>query len=627
MSRLLSTLALIWRLARPYFFSEDRWAGRILLGAVIALELLIVAINVMLNQWNNRFYNALQERNWDNFVWELLFFCALAAAFIVLAVYKLYLNQWLQIRWRRWMTRQYLDRWLANANHYRMQLLGDAADNPDQRISEDINLFIDRTLTLTVGLLSAIVTLLSFIVILWTLSAAAPLLLFGTSFVIPGYLVWAALLYAMVGTALTHLVGWPLVGLNFRQQRFEADFRFNLVRVRENSEQIALLRGESDEREQLLNRFGRVVGNFMQIMLRTKKLTFLTASYTQVATIFPFIVISPAYFAGTIQLGGLMQTASAFTSVQTALSFFVNAYRQLAEWRAVIARLDGFNVAVESAQAAATAKPGIEVVAAHRQGRHPDRRPCGAPAARRRAGRRRRPRHCRRANACWSPAHPARENRPCSGRSRAPGRSAQGTIHVPKGAKVMTLPQRPYFSIGTLAAAVTYPAEPGTFSTEVLAEVITAVGLPALAGRLTEEAHWNRMLSLGEQQRLGIARAILQAPDYLFLDEATASLDEVGGSRNLPAAGRAAPAHHHRVDRPPLHAVRLPRPRDCPGARWRLSPDARGRARRRRASERFTTSAWARNRDGTQLCQTKAKAPAGMPRPPPEPIESSRTYC
>ena len=525
MSRLLSTLALIWRLARPYFVSEDRWAGRILLGAVIALELLIVAINVMLNQWNNRFYNALQERNWDNFVWELLFFCALAAAFIVLAVYKLYLNQWLQIRWRRWMTRQYLDRWLANANHYRMQLLGDAADNPDQRISEDINLFIDRTLTLTVGLLSAIVTLFSFIVILWTLSTAAPLLLFGTSFVIPGYLVWAALLYAMVGTALTHLIGWPLVGLNFRQQRFEADFRFNLVRLRENSEQIALLRGESDEREQLLNRFGRVVGNFMQIMLRTKKLTFFTASYTQVATIFPFIVISPAYFAGTIQLGGLMQTASAFTSVQTALSFFIDAYRQLAEWRAVIARLDGFDIAVESGQAAAIAKPGIEVVPhtgkdAIRIDDLVVRLPQGGALV-----------------AADDLVIAAGERVLVTGSSGA-GKSTlfraiagtwpfgAGTIHVPKGSKVMTLPQRPYFSIGTLAAAVTYPAEPGTFSAEVLAEVITAVGLPALAGRLTEEAHWNRMLSLGEQQRLGIARAILQAPDYLFLDEATASLDE-----------------------------------------------------------------------------------------------------
>jgi vitamin B12/bleomycin/antimicrobial peptide transport system ATP-binding/permease protein len=524
-SRLLSTLALIWRLARPYFVSEDRWAGRILLGAVIALELSIVAINVMLNQWNNRFYNALQERNWDNFVWELLFFCALAGSFIVLAVYKLYLNQWLQIRWRRWMTRQYLDRWLANANHYRMQLLGDAADNPDQRISEDINMFIDRTLALTVGLLSAIVTLFSFVVILWTLSAAAPLHLFGNSFVIPGYLVWAALLYAMVGTTLTHLVGWPLVGLNFRQQRFEADFRFNLVRVRENSEQIALLRGETDEREQLLNRFGRVVGNFMQIMQRTKQLTFLTAGYTQIATIFPFIVISPAYFAGTVQLGGLMQTASAFTSVQGALSFFIDAYRQLAEWRAVIARLDGFNIAVESAEVAATAKPGIEL--ASHAGRDDIkindlvvRLPQGGALV-----------------AADDLVISAGERVLLTGPSGA-GKSTlfraiagtwpfgAGTIHVPKGAKVMTLPQRPYFSIGTLAAAVTYPAEPGTFGPEALAEVITAVGLPALAGRLTEEAHWNRMLSLGEQQRLGIARAILQAPDYLFLDEATASLDE-----------------------------------------------------------------------------------------------------
>ena len=353
---------------------------------------------------------------------------------------------------------------------------GDAADNPDQRISEDINLFIDRTLTLTVGLLSAIVTLFSFIVILWTLSAAAPLLLFGTSFVIPGYLVWAALLYAMVGTALTHLIGWPLVGLNFRQQRFEADFRFNLVRVRENSEQIALLRGESDEREQLLNRFGRVVGNFMQIMLRTKKLTFLTASYTQVATIFPFIVISPAYFAGTIQLGGLMQTASAFTSVQTALSFFVDAYRQLAEWRAVIARLDDYQCRVE-ARAAATAKPGIRGRRTPRQGRHPDRRPCGAPAA----------------AARWSPpttlviaagervlvtGSSGAENRPCSGRSQAL-RSAQAQSTSPKAPYDDCRSGLIFDRHACRRAKSPIRRAPGTPSTEVLAEVITAVGPPA----------------------------------------------------------------------------------------------------------------------------------------------------
>ena len=525
MSRLLSTLAIIWRLARPYFFSEDRWAGRVLLGTVIAIELSVVAINVMLNQWNNRFYNALQERNWDAFISELGFFCVLAAIYIVLAVYQLYLNQWLQIRWRRWMTQHYLDHWLAAANHYRMQLLGDAADNPDQRIAEDINMFIDRTLTISVGLLSAIVTLVSFVVILWTLSAAAPLHLFGASFTIPGYLVWAALLYAAVGTTLTHLIGWPLVSLNFRQQRFEADFRFNLVRVRENSEQIALLGGETAERERLLDRFGYVVGNFMQIMQRTKKLTFLTSGYTQISIVFPFIVISPAYFAGAVQLGGLMQTASAFTSVQTALSFFVNAYRSLAEWRAVVARLDGFNIAAERARAAATAPQAIAV--STREGRDRVeiddllvRLPQGTPLV-----------------AAADIAIAAGERVLLTGPSGS-GKSTlfraiagtwpfgAGTIRVPKGAKLMALPQRPYFPIGTLTAAVTYPAEPGTFGAEALSEVITAVGLPALAGRITEEAHWNRMLSLGEQQRLGIARAILQAPDYLFLDEATASLDE-----------------------------------------------------------------------------------------------------
>ena len=525
MSRLLSTLAIIWRLARPYFFSEDRWAGRVLLGTVIAIELSVVAINVMLNQWNNRFYNALQERNWDAFIYELGFFCVLAAIYIVLAVYQLYLNQWLQIRWRRWMTRHYLDHWLAGANHYRMQLLGDAADNPDQRIAEDINMFIDRTLAISVGLLSAIVTLVSFVVILWTLSAAAPLHLFGASFTIPGYLVWAALLYAAVGTTLTHLIGWPLVSLNFRQQRFEADFRFNLVRVRENSEQIALLGGETAERERLLDRFGYVVGNFLLIMQRTKKLTFLTSGYTQISIVFPFIVISPAYFAGAVQLGGLMQTASAFSSVQTALSFFVNAYRSLAEWRAVVARLDGFNIAAERARAAATAPQAIAV--STREGRDRVeindllvRLPQGTPLV-----------------AADDIAIAAGERVLLTGPSGS-GKSTlfraiagtwpfgAGTIRVPKGAKLMALPQRPYFPIGTLTAAVTYPAEPGTFGAEALSEVITAVGLPALAGRITEEAHWNRMLSLGEQQRLGIARAILQAPDYLFLDEATASLDE-----------------------------------------------------------------------------------------------------
>jgi putative ATP-binding cassette transporter len=422
------------------------------------------------------------------------------------------------------MTAHYLDHWLLGANHYRMQLLGDAADNPDQRISEDINLFIERTLSISIGLLSAVVTLCSFVVILWTLSASAPIHVFGTSLNIPGYLVWAALIYAVLGTTLTHLVGWPLVSLNFRQQRFEADFRFNLVRVRENSEQIALLHGERAESGRLLDRFSRIVDNWILIMLRTKRLTFLTASYNQVSTVFPFIVASPAYFSGALQLGGLMQTATAFTSVQTALSFFVTAYRQLAEWSAVIARLDGFNTAVAGAQVAAVNQPVIEVEQQQKQRIELDdvlvRLPEGRPIV-----------------AAREILLPVGKSVLVTGPSGS-GKSTlfraiagiwpfgRGRISTPRGAKVMTLPQRPYFPIGSLAQAIAYPAEPGSFAPERLAEVVNAVGLPALAARLNEEAHWNRMLSLGEQQRLGIARAILQAPDYLLLDEATASLDE-----------------------------------------------------------------------------------------------------
>jgi putative ATP-binding cassette transporter len=249
------------------------------------------------------------------------------------------------------MTDHYLGGWLSHANHYRMQLQGDAADNPDQRIAEDTQLFVDRTLTLGIGLLSAVVTLVSFVFILWGLSNEAPLHLFGRDIEIPGYLVWGALIYAVFGTVLTHLIGWPLVGLNFQQQKFEADFRFNLVRARENAEQIALLNGEGVERTRLSSRFARVVDNWLGIMQRTKKLTAFTASYSQASIIFPYILVAPAYFAGKVQLGGLMQTASAFSSVQDALSFFITAYRTLAEWQSVVARLDGFETSIISARA------------------------------------------------------------------------------------------------------------------------------------------------------------------------------------------------------------------------------------------------------------------------------------
>jgi len=496
----------------------------VLLAAVIVIELSIVGITVLINSWNNQFYNALQERNWNAFVYQLGYFSVLATIYVLLAVYQLYLNQWLQIRWRRWMTANFLDHWLAGANHYRMQLLGDAADNPDQRISEDIRQFIELTLNIGLQLLNACVTIGSFMFILWSLSAAAPLHLFGMSINIPGYLLWAALIYACIGTLFTHLIGRPLIALNFQQQRYEADFRFNLVRVRENSEQIALLDGETAERDRLLTRFGNVVANWLAIMTRQKKLTFFTASYMQASVVFPFVMVSPAYFANVIQLGGLMQTANAFGRVQDALSVFVTVYRSLAEWRAVIERLSGFDQAVAAARAVAATPPVIEVepgdAAAVTFEDLAVRLPNGVPLV----------------NASEI-SIAAGDKVLVTGPSGA-GKSTMfralagiwpfgsGRVLVPKDAKVMMLPQRPYLPIAPLAAAVAYPAEPGTFDSGQVAELIAAVGLPALAARIEDEEHWNRMLSLGEQQRLGLARAILLKPDYLFLDEATASLDE-----------------------------------------------------------------------------------------------------
>jgi vitamin B12/bleomycin/antimicrobial peptide transport system ATP-binding/permease protein len=519
-----STLAAVWRIAAPYFSSEDKWAGRGLLAAVIAIELAVVFLTVLFNRWNNVFYNALQERDQAVFTYQIGYFCVLAAFWIGLKVYQLYLNQWLQIRWRRWMTDRYLGGWLHDANHYRMQLLGDAADNPDQRIAEDTQRFVEQTLQLGIGLLSAVVTLVSFVFILWGLSNAAPLHLFGRDIAIPGYLVWGALIYAVLGTSLTHLIGWPLVGLNFQQQRYEADFRFNLVRARENGEQIALLHGEPVERTRLLGRFGYVVENWLAIMQRTKKLTAFTATYSQASVIFPYVLVAPAYFAEKVQLGGMMQTASAFSSVQDSLSFFITSYRTLAEWQSVVARLTGFEDSIKNAATLTTKENIIHIGSDDKAAIDLEKLlvslPNGTPLVTAdgfsiRSGER---------TLLTGPSG--------SGKSTLFRAIAgiwpfgTGSIAIPTQATLMMLPQRPYFPVGTLKAAIAYPAEANAFNPEQVGEILAAVGLPKLALRLDEDAHWNRTLSLGEQQRLGIARALLHKPQYLFLDEATASLDE-----------------------------------------------------------------------------------------------------
>ncbi|HUW34121.1 MAG TPA: ABC transporter ATP-binding protein/permease, partial [Planctomycetota bacterium] len=482
MAKFRATAKEFARIAFPYFQGDDRWWGRGLLLVVIALQLFQVWLNVRFNAWYNKFYTALQDKNWDVFIYQFGVFTVLAVLFIVTAVYQLYLQQWLQIRWRRWLTEAYLGRWLADGTHYRMRLKGDEADNPDQRIAEDIKQFVDSTLNIGIALLGSIVTLISFVVILWTLSAATPLMIGSASYEIPGYLVWAALIYSALGTWVTHLVGRPLIKLNFDQQRYEADFRFSLVRLRENAEEVTLLAGEPAEEEHLLDRFGHVMRNWYGIMSRTKRLTFLTAGYSQVAIIFPFLVVSPVYFFGALTLGGLMQIAQAFSQVQSSLSFFVSAYSSIADWKAVLDRLTGFEESIGWAQGLDKTAPQVEFISDGAGTLHVDQLAVGLPNGQE---------IVRLTDLVIAPGERILVTGPSgSGKTslfRALGGVwpfGTGTIRVPKGASVLVLPQGPYLPLGTLRGALAYPGGQGAFTQDDIDAVLDAVGLGALHDQL-----------------------------------------------------------------------------------------------------------------------------------------------
>jgi len=520
-------IAECWGLVRPYWKSDERWLARALLTVVVGMNLGEVYLNVLFNQWNNDFYNSLQAVDQAAFWKALIRFSYLAAIFIVVAVYRTYLNQMLRIKWRRWLTAQYLSDWLGRQNYYRMQLFGGKTDNPDQRISEDIEQFISLTLGLALGLLSAVVTLFSFLTILWMLSGPLEFVLGGTPVSIPGYMVWVAIVYALAGTWLTMQIGRPLISLNFNQQRYEADFRFSLVRLRENSESVAFYKGEAREQENFLGRFSAVVDNFWQIMRRQKRLNWLTSGYQQIAIIFPFVVAAPRFFAGKIQLGGLMQTASAFGQVQGALSYLIDAYSNIATWKAVTQRLSGFNHSIRDAEAMRLLAKSFErrltneplIQTTDLIIRLPDGR-----------------RLLSQINLSIKPGDSLLITGPSgSGKSTLLRAFAglwpyvEGTLTLPAHARLLFLPQKPYLPLGTLHAALTYPGADA--SDDEVQTVLSRCGLEHLAPRLGEVALWSHILSLGEQQRIAFARILLAKPEFVFLDEATSALDEAAESQ------------------------------------------------------------------------------------------------
>ena len=515
----------LWALLQPYWKSEERGRAWLLLLANIGLILVTVYVTVLFNQWYNAFYNALQAKAQAEFFHQLGRFCVLAAIYILIAVYRIYLNQMLQIRWRRWLTDRYLSDWLRDRNYYRMQLKDAGTDNPDQRIAEDFRLFVDESLSLGLGFLNAAVTLGSFVAILWSLSGSLEIPLGGTTYVIYGYMVWVAIVYAIAGTWLTHKIGKPLILLNFNQQKYEADFRYNLVRFRENCEGVALYRGEEDELRGFRARFNAVFENWWAIMKRQKLLTFFTAGYSQAAVIFPFVVGAPRFFSGAIQLGGLVQISNSFGQVQGALSWFIDAYTNFASWKASVDRLISFHNAVVRAQEENRAGLGLarvadekntDLVASNLELELPTGRMLLAGIN----------------ITVESGDHLLIIGPSGSGKSTLFRAIAgiwpfgAGQVRLPCDFRALFLPQRPYFPLGTLRQMVTYPGAPDTFTDAQVRAALEATGLGGLTERLDEQQNWAQQLSGGEQQRVAIARALLHRPGWLFLDEATSALDE-----------------------------------------------------------------------------------------------------
>jgi len=511
----------VWYLTKSYWQSEEKKKAFFLLACIIALTLGVVYMLVLLNQWNNSFYSALQNYDAKKIFDELIHFSWLAAIYILLAVYSYYLQQTLILNWRRWLTTRFIDIWLQNKTYYNLQMFGKDTDNPDQRISEDVRQFVEMTLSFGIGILKAFCTFASFVVILYNLSGSLSFTFMGKTWTINGYMLWASLLYSVIGTYITHIVGRKLVKINFIQQKYEADFRFSMIRLRESAESVAFYRGEAQEGSVFKQRFKMLLDNFWKLVNKQKQLVFLNSGYSQIAIIFPFVVAMNRYLTKEVTLGGLMQVASAFGRVQDSLSYFVDMYSSIAQWQAVVIRLTCFGHHMHDVYQQAerfhverfAAADVVEVD--NMQINLPDGKPLLE-------------------NISFT-LHPGHNVliKGVSGSGKSTLLRAisgiwpfvDGKIFLPERDKLMFIPQKSYLPLGTLRAALNYPGNKPIDDTELI-YLMDLCQIGYLKDKLDLEADWSHVLSVGEQQRLAFVRAHIQQPQWLFLDEATSALDE-----------------------------------------------------------------------------------------------------
>jgi putative ATP-binding cassette transporter len=513
----------LWKLTAPYWRSVDWKLAWLLSLVVIALNLGLVGMEVAFNYWYNDFYNTLQNKDEAGFWYQIGKFTILAFAYIAIAVYYLYLRQMLMIRWRRWLTQNLLQRWLGGRVYYLLQLKDYGTDNPEQRVEQDIDNFTQQTVSIAMGLLNSVVTLFSFLFILWTLSGPLSFAVAGMNITIPGYMFWAALIYAVLGSWLTYVIGRPLISINYLLQRYNASFRFNMTRLRENAESVAFYNGEDEEGRRIDQSFKNIWTTWFRYMKTTKNVTIFTSFYGQAAIIFPLVVAAPRYFSGAIQLGGLMQIRQTFGQVQSSLSWFVDAFTTLADWKATVDRLVVFVDAMEQAQVdakqmahlSAHDRTDSKLVLSDLNIALPDGRQL-----------------LNNLNLQFQPGQRVIVSGPSGSGKTTLFRAlaglwpfGHGQVHSPAKAHSLFLPQKPYLPIATLREALTFPLPPDAVGKDQLIDVLNQTNLRHLIPRLDESDNWSMVLSGGEQQRVAIARAVLTKPDWLFLDEATSALD------------------------------------------------------------------------------------------------------